>query len=161
MTGCPGAVEIKFFRRQGDTLVFMAERGPFDVTAAPTPVSLIPPVAVEEGDLIGITRLTNCGNPTVLSGIVSAGYVGYSGDLHSNVSLSAAEVPGAAVLAVNATGPASEDLVRVIPAVPSTPGDHGSFFRTGVQLHNPWGTSASGRFVYHRAGVLGSSVDPS
>ena len=161
VTGCPGAVEIKFFRRQGDTLLFMTERGPFDSTAAPTPVSLIPPVAVEEGDLIGVTRLTNCGNPTALSGIVSAGYVGYSGDLHSNVSLAAAEIAAPDVLAVYATGAATETILRVIPAVASTPGNFGSFFRTGVQLHNPWSTAVSGRFVYHQAGVAGSSADPS
>jgi hypothetical protein len=159
--GCPAAVEIKFFRRQGDTLVFLTERGPFDTAAAPTPVSLVPPVAVEEGDLIGVTRLTNCGNPTALSGIVSAGYVGYSGDLHDNVSLAAAEVTAPDVLAVYATGAASESLVRVIPAVASTPGNFGSFFRTGVQLHNPSSTAVSGRFVYHQAGVSGSSADPS
>lgn len=161
VTGCPGAVEIKFFRRQGDTLVFLTERGPFDTTASPTPVSLVPPVAVEQGDLIGVTRLTNCGNPTALSGIVSAGYVGYSGDLHDNVSLAAAEITAPDTLAVYATGAASESIVRVIPAVASTPGNFGSFFRTGVQLHNPWSSAVSGRFVYHQAGVSGLSTDPS
>lgn len=161
LLGCPAAVKLKFFRRQGDTLVYLTERGPFDSTAAPTPVSLVPPVAVEEGDLIGITRLTNCGNPSGLSGIVSAGYVGYAGDVTSNVSLSAAAVVSGDVLAVYATGAASESLVRVIAAVASTPGDFGSFFRTGVQLHNPWTTAVSGRFVYHQAGVVGSSTDPS
>jgi hypothetical protein len=161
LTGCPGAVEILFYRRQGDTLVFLTERGPFDASAAPTPVSLIPPVAVEEGDLIGIARITNCGNPRALSGIVSAGYVGYSGDTHSNLSLSAAEVVSPDVLAVYATGVASESIVRVIPAVASTPGDFGSFFRTGVQLYNPFTDPMTGRFVYHQAGVSGSSTDPS
>lgn len=140
--------------------MFLTERGPFDSAAAPTPVSLIPPVTVEEGDLIGITRLTNCGNPETLSGIVSAGYVGYSGDLHANVSLSAAEVVSADVLAVYATGAASESIARVIPAAASTPGDMGSFFRTSVQLHNPWSSTVTGRFVYHPAGASGSSTDP-
>jgi hypothetical protein len=157
--GCTGAFEIKFFRRQGDTLVFLDERGPFDTVANPTPVSIIPPFAVQEGDLIGVTRMTNCGNPTVLSGFPSAGYVGYTGDLHSNVSLSAAEVASPDTLAVFATGTASESLVRVIPAVASTPGDQGSFFKTTVQLHNPWSAEVSGRFVFHPAGVSGSSLD--
>jgi hypothetical protein len=51
--GCPAAAKIKVFRRHGGTLVFLAERGPFDVAASPTTVNLIPSVEVEQGDLIG------------------------------------------------------------------------------------------------------------
>lgn len=159
--GCLAEVEIKFFRRQGDTLVFLEERGPFDVVAAPTPVSLVPPVAVQEGDLIGITRLADCGGPSTLTGLVSPGYVGYSGDLHGNVSLAAAESTSPDELAVFATGTASETFTRLIAAVASTPGDHGSFFRTGIQIYNPTSSDSSGRFVYHPQGVAGASTDPS
>ncbi|MEP6994040.1 MAG: hypothetical protein ABI968_05910 [Acidobacteriota bacterium] len=160
-TGCLGAVEIKFYRRQGDTLVFLGERGPFDVLATPMPVTLTPPMAVQEGDLIGIQRLVNCGNAVTSSGFASAGYVAYSGDSHSDLSLSAADAISPDVLAVFATGTATESVVRVIPTVGSTPGAFGSFFKTGVQLHNPWDTEISGRFVYHPQGVSGSSADPS
>jgi hypothetical protein len=158
---CSAAVKIKVFRRHGDTLAFIAERGPFDASANPMTVTLVPPIAVEQGDLLGIARVANCGNPQTLTGIVSAGYVGYVGDLTSNVSLSGANADGPGILSVHATGTATESIARVIPAAGSTPGDFGSFFRTGAQLSNPWTSTVSGRFVYHPAGVAGSSADPS
>ena len=158
---CPSAAKIKVFRRHGDDLTFVGERGPFDVTAIPMTVALAPPIPVEEGDLLGIARVANCGNPVTLTGIVSAGYAGYSGDVNTTVSLSGAEVDGPGILAVRATGTATESIARVIPAAGSTPGNFGSFFRTGVQLSNPWTEAVTGRFVYHPAGVAGSSADPS
>jgi hypothetical protein len=158
---CPSAVKIKVFRRQGDTLHFVDERGPFDVTAAEMTVALAPSIAVEQGDLLGIARVSNCGNPTTLTGIVSAGYLAYAGDINSDVSFSGADAQGPGVLSVHATGTATESIARVIPAAGSTPGNFGSFFRTGVQLTNPWTSAVSGRFVYHPAGVSGTSGDPS
>jgi hypothetical protein len=158
---CTAAAKIKVFRRQGGTLVFLEERGPFDVTAATQTVALTPPIPVEEGDLVGIARVANCGSPQTLVGIVSAGYAGYTGDLVSNVPLAGSQVNGGGILDVYATGTATETIARVLPAAGSTPGNFGSFFRTGVQLSNPWSTAVSGRFVYHPAGVSGSSSDPS
>ena len=158
---CPSAVKIKVFRRHGDDLTIVGERGPFDVTAVPMTVALAPPIPVEEGDLLAIARVANCGNPVMLTGIVSAGYAGYSGDVNTTVSLSGADVDGGGILAVRATGTATESIARVIPAAGSTPGNFGSFFRTGVQLSNPWTAAVTGRFVYHPAGVAGSSSDPS
>jgi hypothetical protein len=158
---CSSAVKIKVFRRQGDTLHFVDERGPFDTTSGEMTVTLAPPIAVEQGDLLGIARVANCGNPTTLTGIVSAGYLVYDGDINSDVSFSGADVHGSGVLSVHATGTATETIARVIPAAGSTPGNFGSFFRTGVQLTNPWTSAVSGRFVYHPAGVSGSSADPS
>ncbi len=49
----------------------------------------------------------------------------------------------------------------VLPGVASSPGAFNSFFRTGVQLSNPSGSSMSGRIVYHPAGVSGLETDPS
>jgi hypothetical protein len=158
---CASTVKIKVFRRQADTLHFIDERGPFDVTGATTTVTLTPPIAVEQGDLLGLSRVADCGNPTSLTGIVSAGYVVYDGDVNTDVSLSGAAVDGPGILAVHATGTATETIARVIPAAGSTPGNFGSFFRTGVQLTNPWFSPVSGRFVYHPAGVSGTSGDPS
>jgi hypothetical protein len=154
-------VKIKVFRRQGDTLHFVAERGPFDVTAAEMTVTLAPPISVEQGDLLGIARVADCGNPTTLTGIVSAGYLAYTGDINSDVPFSGADIHGSGILSVHATGTATESIARVIPAAGSTPGNFGSFFRTGVQLTNPWTSAVSGRFVYHPAGVSGTSGDPS
>ncbi len=160
-TACSSAVKIKVFRRHGDDLTFVAERGPFDVNASPMTVTLAPPIPVEQGDLLGIARVADCGNAETLTGIVSAGYAGFSGDVNTTVSLSSAEVNGGGILAARATGTATESIARVIPAAGSTPGNFGSFFRTGVQLSNPWTEAVTGRFVYHPAGVAGSSADPS
>jgi len=157
---CTDAVKIKFFRRQSDTLVFLDERGPFTTAVQPQAVALTPPVAVEEGDLIGIARVADCGNPTAITGIVSAGFAAYPGDVTSSVSLSGGTA-GSGILAVYATGAATESVARVLPAAGSTPGSFGSFFHTGVQLHNPGISTVSGRFVFHPAGVSGSSGDPS
>jgi hypothetical protein len=158
---CMAAAKIKVFRRQGGTLVFLAERGPFDVMGSPQTVALVPPISVEQGDLVGIARVANCGSPQTLTGIVTAGYAGYTGDLVSNVPLAGSEVSGGGVLDVYASGTATETIARVLPAAGSTPGNFGSFFRTGVQLSNPWTDPVTGRFVYHPAGVSGSSSDPS
>jgi hypothetical protein len=74
-TPCPAAVKIKFFRTLGfGYFNYVTERGPFDVTSPFTPagtvppviqtVPLDPPVALQKGDVIGITNLTTCGGPT-------------------------------------------------------------------------------------------------
>lgn len=158
---CPSAAKIKVFRRQGDTLHFIAERGPFDVTATSMTVTLTPAVDVQQGDLLAIARVAACGNPETLTGIVSAGYLVFSGDVTSDVLISGASAQGTGILNVRATGTATESIARVIPAAGSTPGNFGSFFRTGVQLSNPWSTAITGHFVYHPAGVSGTSGDPS
>lgn len=51
-------------------------------------------------------------------------------------------------------------LGRVLPAVGSTAGAAGSFFKTSVQIFNPGMNSISGRFVYHASGVAGTFSDP-
>ncbi len=51
--------------------------------------------------------------------------------------------------------------MRILPVIGSTPGALGSFFKTGVQLHNPGTTAIRGRIVYHVQGVSGSMADPS
>jgi hypothetical protein len=125
-------------------------------------VALVPPVDVRQGDLIGIARLTDCGDPRVSSPFPAAGYLEFVGDVISNVPLSAGMIfltPDS--LAVYATGIATESVSRVIPVVGSTPGAFGSFFRTGVQLYNPSESPLVGSFVYHPAGILGSPADPS
>jgi hypothetical protein len=43
---CAGTVKIKFFRRSGDTLIFLADRGTFDASANTQTVALSPPVSV-------------------------------------------------------------------------------------------------------------------
>lgn len=49
---------------------------------------------------------------------------------------------------------------RVVPVIGSLEGKLGSFFRTSVQLHNPYDQSIEGRLVYHAAGTTGADTDP-
>ena len=51
-------------------------------------------------------------------------------------------------------------LARVLPAVGSTPGAAGSFFKTSVQIFNPGSFQMTGRFIYHASGSQGSPSDP-
>lgn len=157
--GCSAAVKIKVFRRVGDSLVFVAERGPF----TPGQIALTPPIAVEQGDVLGIARLTNCGSPQVWhppGHLSNPGYAAYAGDIASDVSLAAARRSGG-FLSVYATGVATEVLASVLPVAGSTPGAFGSYFRTGMQLANQGTSVMTGRFVFHPAGLAGSSADPS
>jgi hypothetical protein len=48
----------------------------------------------------------------------------------------------------------------VVPAVASTPGALGSFFKTAVQLHNPTAAPISGDLTYHAGGISGATDDP-
>jgi hypothetical protein len=72
------------------------------------------------------------------------------------VSLSAEAQP------VDASEEAVSDLplARILPAVASTPGVGGSYFKTSVQLFNQYSSSLSGRLVFHPAGGSASSEDP-
>ena len=79
---CPAAVKIKFFRPvtvvglNPHGALFLAERGPFDVTqplnssGVGPPVTqtvvLSPPAQLRAGDMIAITNLTSCGGPTFI-----------------------------------------------------------------------------------------------
>ena len=72
---CGAAVKIKFFRRSGNTLTLVDERGPFDTVSGirGTTVSLAPAVNVQAGDLIAIVRVQNCGSPLVEPGTGTQG----------------------------------------------------------------------------------------
>ena len=147
-TPCPAAAKIKFFRPSPNgSFVFLAERGPFDVGSLTSFVFLSPPVAVQAGDLIGITRLTTCGSPVGQTPGAAQGF--------PNATLSA-----------RATGnvtqpPPSTEPAAVVPVVGSTPGALGqAFFRTSVQLFNPGSIRMTGRLVYHPAGAPAMAGDP-
>jgi hypothetical protein len=60
-----------------------------------------------------------------------------------------------------ATAAGGLPLARVIPAAASTAGAGGSYFKTSVQLFNPYGVTVTGRFVFHPAGTPGTAADPS
>lgn len=163
---CTATVKIKFFRRSGDILTFLAERGPFNVTANAQNVALSPAVSVEAGDLIGIARVAACGSPVGQSPGASAGLVAYGADITTNVSIASGTLAANSTLAVLATGtgtitPGAETLVGVLPVAIMAPGLAGSNFRTAVQLYNPSASGIAGRLVFHPQGVSGNSTDPS
>src|SRR5262249_42190900 len=136
------------------------ERGPF--TGNPnSSVSLSPAVKLQQGDLIGITRLKPCGGPsTNFDTILPQSFLSFSGDVEGSVSLSAG-TRGIYNLNVQAIGTATDFFSGLIPVAVSAPGRFGSSFRTAVQVHNPPFGTVAGRFVFHPAGVPASSADPS
>jgi hypothetical protein len=48
----------------------------------------------------------------------------------------------------------------ILPAVASANGAFGSFFRTGVQIQNPFSSAIAGNIVFHTAGAPGATSDP-
>jgi len=162
-SACPNGIKIKFFRRSAETLQFLTERGPFSTTNFVQVVALVPPVALQAGDLIGIAKLAECGNATALSPGAPAGYVQVAGDVTTAVDLAAASTvrrPNA-TLSVRAVGLASEGLASIVPVVGSVAGVPPSVFKTAVHLHNPTASPLTGRLVYHPQGPPGSGGDPS
>jgi hypothetical protein len=149
--GCANAFKIKFFRRSGSTYTMMAERGPFTSSTSGT-ITLSPPVNVRQGDLIGITRLTNCGTP-MASGVASDGFVVFLSDVTGTVSYSDA-YRSQVSLALYGTGSGTEEVEGVMAVVGSTRGGFGANFKTTVRLFNP--NSAGflfGRIVFRPQGI--------
>ncbi len=157
--GCLSALKIKFFRPSGENLVFLTERGPFE--SSPTTVTLSPPVPIQAGDLIGISHLTNCGNPVGAFPGAAAGYIAFGGDVASTVARSSGTAVRNFTLAVQASGVATESTQGIVPVVVSIPGVPPSFFKTGFQMHNSTALTFAGRLVFHPQGAAGSGADPS
>ncbi|HTD52885.1 MAG TPA: hypothetical protein VK780_07665, partial [Thermoanaerobaculia bacterium] len=165
---CPGAAKIKFFRPSGANLIFLAERGPFDVNSLTQTVTLSPGVSVQAGDLIGIARVSGASGTPVAAMPGGTGLIAFSGDISSDIPrASGLFVPG--ILAVQAFGgisaPPGQALVGVIPVAVSSPGLNGSFFRTAVQAYNPGTTAITGSFLFRPQGStstpsLAYSINP-
>lgn len=161
---CAATVKIKFFRPSGSTLVFIAERGPFDTTGTTVTVALAPAVPVQAGDLVGIARVASCGSPVGQSPGAAAGLVAFGADITTSVTTSSGTTEPNFTLAVMANGTATTppgNPAAIIPVAISGPGQFGARFRVNVQLYNPTGATIVGRFVFHPQGVQGSSSDPS
>jgi hypothetical protein len=160
--GCTNAIKIKFFRRSGNTLTMTAERGPFTSSSSDNTLAMSPAVPVLQGDLIGVARVANCGNPGSFVGIVTGGYVVYGSDVTGSVDLASGFAAGGS-LALGGTGTASEQIRGFIPVVGSAAGSNGSNFKTSLQLlFGAPGSSGSitGKLVFHPASTSGSSSDP-
>ena len=160
---CSNAVKIKFFRRNGANISLVTERGPFTPVLGENTVALSPAVAVEEGDLIGLSRIAPCGNPGAFVGIVTAGSLVYSGDFAGTTTFASGTRRGED-LSIGATGTVTERVAGVLPVVGSTAGSFGSNFKTSLQLVNGFtfgSTPMTGRLVLRRQGTPGSDADPS
>lgn len=158
---CANTAKIKFFQRNGDTLTFFDERGPFSTTDFDNVVALNPPVQVQQGDLIGVTHLTPCGGPQQFANINAApGHVEFPGDINGSVSIAAAAKAKPAPLAVYATGNLTEAVAAVLPVVGATAGSSGAHFTTSLQLANGSQSTLTGKLVFHPAGTSGSPTDP-
>jgi hypothetical protein len=164
---CPAAVKVKFFRRSPTgSFELLTERGPFGVTSFTQFVLLSPPVAVQPGDHIGITRLNACGSPVGQTPGAAPGFVAFAGEISSAAPGQGTSIPNS-TLSIQATGnatvpPPSPDPAAIVPVVGSTPGALGqAFFRSSVQLHNPGTTQIRGHLIYHPQGTSGTASDPS
>jgi hypothetical protein len=183
---CNDEVKVKFFRRSGDTLNFITERGPFSVNATITKVNLSTPVDVLAGDLIGITLLQDCGlgglkigpiaqtlkteGIAFIQGDASASYALHTGP---GVTLPPARLIPALALSVFGSATTDDEIrSQVIVVAGSAPGVGGSRFKTDIQMANVpgpdflfnaplRGDTALGRLVYHPAGTTGTPSDPS
>ena len=103
---CTGALKIKFFHPVGNQLTVIAERGPFDGGQSNTNVA-ITPVSVVEGDLIGITQLTPCGNTTVSAPVAGTpGYLELTSEPSGTFPLSSGTAVRNSILDVMGTGTA-------------------------------------------------------
>jgi hypothetical protein len=159
-SGCTNAVKIKFFRRTGDLLTPIGDRGPFTPTGGVSTFTMSPAVGVHQGDLIGLARVANCGNPGTLTGVVGEGYLSFEGDVQIPFSV----VDGArsgSPLALFGSGTPTGRLAAVFPVVGSVNGAFGSSFKTSMQLLNPSSSTMNGVLVFHHAGVAANiATDP-
>lgn len=160
--GCPNALKVKFFRRfpSESRLTMIAERGPFTPSSRDFTIQLSPPVPVQKGDLIGVTRLTTCGTPMLFSE-QGARYAYFNSDLTGTFTGGFNTTFGNR-LALFGTGIETEDMVvGIIPVVGSTAGSAGANFRTSLQLLNTESTGViTGKLVFHPANTSGGTFDP-
>lgn len=160
---CANGVKIKILRPNTTNFTLVAERGPFLPQSGYFTVTLTPPVAVLEGDLLAVVQMQNfatCGGPgfaqvngreTLLrySGLdFSSGNFAQGAFLHNGISIMARASSDASVVAA------------VIPVVGSTAGGS-TFFRTAIQAYSASGSIVTGKFVFHPAGRSALPTDPS
>jgi hypothetical protein len=158
--GCATSVTVKFFRPSGSTLIFLGQRGPFNITSDPQTVPLTPPFSIQAGDLIGLGSADTCAYIVFQSPGLAAGFLLYESDVSANVPVSPALFTDS-TLPAYASGPAVEALAGIVAVVVSSPGIAPALFKTGVQIHNSTALAESGRLVFRRQGTSTSGGDAS
>jgi hypothetical protein len=160
-SGCSNAIKIKFLHRVGNTLTVYDDRGPFTSGSGDTTLTMSPAVNVRQGDLIGVARVQNCGNPGTLFGIVGTGYVAFGSDVTGSFDITSGSNQGAPLF-LYGTGTATSSTAKIVPVVGSVTGGFGSNFKTDIQLLNPnLSGTLTGTLVYHPASTSGQPTDPS
>jgi hypothetical protein len=158
---CTNAFKLKFLRPFGSTSTYslVDERGPFNASGGRNEIT-IDSVAVQRGDVIALTQLrapSECGNlivTRVSEAALQAGNIEVGSgrnDLGVIPGYSPAIFASADVTAV----------VGILPVAGATQGNFGSFFRTAVQLTGSDSSPVTGKIVFHPAGNIPSSGDPS
>ena len=163
---CNAVVRIRVFHRTGSTLTPAAQTAALSLVTPDAhsifTQTLSPPLPIQQGDLIGMTTLTDCGNPLVYHGFPTIGYLLYGGDVQGPVSFDNPLQVNTDQLALGATGVMTQYTALVVPGVGSLAGAFGSQFKTSLQIIAPqFGGGVTGKLVFHPSGVSGSSTDPS
>src|ERR1043165_4543288 len=158
---CTNAVKIKFFR-PSTNLTMIGERGPFTVPARDVTLTLSPPVSVLKGDVIGVTRLTPCGNPAAFYEQGSS-YAVFSSDF-SGPYEDGYNVAFGARLALRGTGSVPTPPAANFTVAPPSPiaGQSASFTDTSTGVPTAWewtfgdGSTSTAQNPTHTYGSAGA-----
>ena len=127
-------------------------------------MTLIPPVTLAAGDLIGVVQLqpfNTCGSVRTMD---YGGNVGYNlittGDISTAGALGSPSNYSPRYRFSAVAYVSDPLLVRILPAAGAVQGAS-SFFRTAVQIRNAGATTMTGSFVFHKQGQSASAGDPS
>jgi hypothetical protein len=160
---CDGIYYVRFYAIPGNAFacVMTAERGPFRAVNGINTVTLDPPVNVTPETYIGIRRNSgaeSCGQPygtfTRIPGRTLFTSEDYKGGSLTSVS-------PASNFTLQATATSVPSVrVSTLPAVASTAGAFGSFFRTSLTLSNPSALEIHGKLQFRAAGRSGTASDP-
>jgi hypothetical protein len=165
---CTAAFKVVFFHptfQSHSSFSVSAVRGPFDSIVGRTTVVLNPPVAVLQGDVVGIVQLqpgAACGS--VLTQEVPGGRglnLISAADLSTNGGTLGSNSNFAPDYQIGVFAYGSDPvLTRILPAAGAVQGAS-AFFRTSLQLLNPTTNLMTGTIVFHKQGQSASAGDPS
>jgi hypothetical protein len=163
---CENAFELKFLRPSTSgpfSLTVIAERGPFNAEDGSNVLTLTPPVAIQPGDMIGVTELRgflSCGGTFSASADQTLSYFIAESDPALGAPITNMQIDHGLIPGIRASSEA--DVVHGhIPVVGSLTGAFGSRFKTAVQLTNLSRGASTGKLVFHPAGTAASPADPS
>jgi len=158
---CTDGFKLKFFRRSGNTLTSIDERGPFSLNGTNTTVQLVPPVTVKRNDLLGVVALDSCMSVAGQTPVLSAEAIQFQGDAGTANLSTGTRLPLFALAAYGAQSPTAEIRMQTILVAGAATGVNGAKFLTDVFLTAPPAGISHGRLVYHREATTGFDDDVS